>query len=110
MPDPSQQIAFLHEKARQLRKANYTDEAIARELVKEGITESYAHMIIGNIDGEASDKKSFRNSLIMGSFYILAGLLLTWFSYNSNMSVYFIFWGLVVFGIVTIIRGVMLYR
>lgn len=117
MTDPDQistQINSLHEKVDELQKKKYTDEEIIAELKKEGIAAEYAQQIIQNVENDRADKKSFRNSLIMGSFYIAAGIAINILSYtisaNSNVLLYYFFWGIMVLGLVTIIRGFILYK
>ena len=110
----SKQIELLHLKVKYLVKESYTDERIITELKKNGIEEHYARLIIQNIYQDLSDKRSFLNSMIMGSFYIGAGLLINVFSYkfavSSNSLIFYLFWGIIVLGIITIIKGFILYR
>jgi uncharacterized membrane protein HdeD (DUF308 family) len=84
------------------------------QLQQQGLQPYYIEMIIENIKNEKANNKSFRNSLIMGIFYIVAGVLVNIFSYriaeNTNSSFFYLFWGIVVLGIVTIIRGFILYK
>jgi hypothetical protein len=49
----------------------------------------------------------------MGGFYIVAGILINIFSYRlavmANSFFFYFFWGIIAFGIITIIRGFILY-
>ena len=112
--ETSKQIKLLHLKVKQLLSEGWTDENIINELAKEGIQTHYAQTIIENLQDEESDKKSFRNSLLVGIFYIVAGILINFFSYkiavNNNSFFFYLFWGIIVLGIVTIIRGFILYK
>ena len=110
----SEKIKFLHNKVHSLLKQNFTNEQIIEELKKENLEQYYIETIIENIKHEKTNNKNFWNSMIMGGFYIVSGLAINFFSYrfseNSNSSGFYLFWGIVVFGIVTIIRGFILYR
>ena len=90
------------------------EEEIIEELKKDGIETHYAQIVIENVRDDKDDLKSFRNSLIMGGFYIGGGLLLNFFSYNfataANSVFFYFFWGIIVLGLVTIIRGFILYK
>ena len=111
--DTSKQIKLLHIRVNQFLSEKYTDEEISEELKKDGIDDHYSQSLIENVRNDKADKKSFRNSLIMGSFYVTGGLLLNFFSYKmavvNNSNFFYLFWGIIVLGIVTIIRGVIIY-
>jgi len=110
----SQHIALLHNRVKQLLKNGNSEESVMQQLGSEGLSRDYVQTIFENLSKEESDQKSFRNSLMMGVFYIFAGLLINFFSYRAavqNGSLFFYaFWGVLVVGIVTIIRGVILYK
>jgi hypothetical protein len=93
---------------------NYTNEAIIEKLKQQGLEPYYIETIIENVHDQLSDKKSFRNSMIMGLFYITGGLMINIFSYkiaaDANASFFYLFWGIVAFGIITIVRGFILYK
>ena len=71
--DASIEIKRLHEQVESLLKRNYSQQEITEEFKNQGIEPYYIETIIDNIEQDKADKKSFRNSLIMGSFYIAAG-------------------------------------
>ena len=110
----SQKIELLHKKVKQLQRENYSDNDIISTLEKDGIDKHYAQTILENIDDEKADNKSFRNSLIMGFFYLGGGMLLNFLSEkiseNSNFNIQLIFYGIIIIGITTIIRGFILYK
>ncbi|MES2777160.1 MAG: hypothetical protein V4722_23490 [Bacteroidota bacterium] len=111
----SRQIELLHLKVKRLLAQNQTDEMIIEELKKmDGIEAHYALLLIDNVNNDKSDKKSFRNSVIMGLFYIVSGLLINLFSYKIALSRYSLFfyvtWGIIAFGIVTVARGFIIYK
>jgi hypothetical protein len=112
--NPSNEIEKLHAQVKKLLSENYTEEAIIETLQQQGLEHYYIETIIENIEDEAADKKSFRNSMIMGGFYIGGGLLINIFSYkiadNANASFFYLFWGVVALGIITIVRGFILYK
>ncbi len=112
--DTKQKVKLLHEKVKQLLLAHKTEEQIIIELSKDGIDSQYAQVIIENVNDDKADKKSFRSSLIMGGFYLASGLLLNYFSYSiaaaSNSFFFYLFWGILILGIVTIVRGFILYK
>jgi len=113
--DPtSLKIEALHEKVKTFLKQGLTHEQIKEQLRDENLQPYYIETIIENIQDEKDDKKSFRNSIIMGGFFVIAGLAINVLSYkfseNTNSTSFMLFWGIVVIGIVTIVRGIILYR
>jgi len=110
----SEQIELLHSRVKEYLNKNYSEEEIIEQLNKDGIEPHYTRLVFENIHDDRSDSKNFRNSIILGCFFIAGGLLINIFSYriavNSNSSFFYVFWGIVVFGITTIIRGFILYR
>ena len=112
--EPTKDIKALHSQVKMLLDKKYTEEAIVDELKKQGLEPYYIETIIGNVENETADKKSFRNCMIMGFVYIIGGLLINVFSYtiaeNSNATFFYIFLGTIVLGIITIARGFILYK
>ncbi|HWR33303.1 MAG TPA: hypothetical protein VN451_07255 [Chitinophagaceae bacterium] len=110
----SKQVEGLHLKVKQLLKEGYSHDEIIKQLTGVGIEPYYIETIIGNLENEKTGKKNFRNSVFAGLFYIIAGLILNFLSYrlsvNSNSFFFYLFWGIIVVGVVTIIRGFILYR
>lgn len=107
-------IKALHDKIAVLLKRGLTNGQIIQELKNENLEPYYIETIIQNIMEEKEDNKSFRNSMIMGAFFIIAGLAINILSYtlsdNMGASSFLLFWGIVVTGIVTVIRGFILYK
>ncbi|GAO44196.1 hypothetical protein [Flavihumibacter petaseus] len=107
-------IDHLHERVRGMLGSGISVEKIIQLLTEEGVEPYYAKTIIENLQADAADRKSFRNSLIMGGVFLLSGLLMTYMSYayaaNFVGGTYLVLWGLMVLGISTIIRGFILYR
>jgi hypothetical protein len=112
--ETSAQIKKLHIQVERLLQENYSRKEIIGELQNQGLEPYYIQTIIENVQDDKSDKKSFRNSMIMGIFYVAAGSLINIFSYNiaesGNSLFFYLFLGIIVFGIVTIIRGFILYK
>jgi hypothetical protein len=107
-------INFLHNKAKALIKQEIEEEKIISELMKEGIDKDYAKMIIANVEGNIDDKRDFWKLFIMGFFFIFAGLLINFFSNKmavvSNSFFFYLFWGIVVYGIIMIYRAFSFYK
>jgi len=112
--DLTNEIKELHSQVENLLSEDYTNEEIIELLQKQGLAPYYIETIIANIQDDESNKQNFRNSMTMGCFYIVAGLAVNFFSYkiaqNFGSSIFFLFWGIVVLGIVTITRGFILYK
>jgi hypothetical protein len=110
----SQKITALHAQAKKLVHANESEEFIINELCKNNITKDYAAVIIDNVLNDIRDRKDFWKLLTMGCFFTITGLLITYFSYTaatqSNGGFYFVYWGIVVTGIIIICRAFSLYR
>jgi hypothetical protein len=110
----SHKVEILHTKVRTFLKEGLTHEQIIDKLKGEDLQPYYIETIISNIEDEDDDKKSLRNSIIMGGFFIIGGLILNILSYraseNMGSSSFILFWGIVVMGVVTVARGLILYR
>lgn len=104
--DSTSEIRQLHFQVKKWLDENCPDEEIVNRLQKQGVEPYYARTVIDNIHEEKQNGKSFRNAMIMGSFYIIGGLLVNYYSYQlastSNSTTFFLFWGIVVWGIITV--------
>lgn len=109
-----EKIAQLHDKVKAYLDKGYSRDRILQELQGENLEPYYIETIIENISSEEEDQSSFRNSMIMGGFFIVGGLALNILSYrmseNTGSMSFLLFWGILVTGIVTVIRGFILYR
>ena len=107
-------VKHLHTKARSLLTKKKNDEEIITELTKEGIDSNYAVIVLENVKNDIYDKKEFWKHLIMGSIIVIAGLAINYLSYNhaeETGSGYFLaLWGVVVIGIIIIMRGIIIFR
>ena len=107
-------IQMLHEKANILIKQKQADQLIVKELMEEGIEENYAITIIENVKKDQHNRKEFRKHILMGSTITIAALLVNYLSWQSAVESgagqFFIIWGIEVIGIITIVRGFILFR
>jgi hypothetical protein len=107
-------IFALHETARRLLAENKEEEYIRHELTKEGIDPGYAELIIDNVKTELSDKLEFRKELFKGISITTFGVLLNLASYAAFASVgaffWFLYWGMIVFGITLIARAFIIFK
>src|SRR5688572_24717693 len=107
-------ISLLHKKARTLLKAKHSDEYIIAALKEEGIEEDYAYLIIENVRNELFDRRQFWKMLFIGGFMLIGGLWMNYLSYTHAVIhgsySYYVFWGIVVAGVVLIIRAIILFK
>lgn len=111
MPD---EAVALHQRAKELLAVDPTEEDFIAEMVKEGITENYAKLILNNILSDKQNKRDFYKMLLMGLFTVSGALLLNYMSYNfafrNGAAFMLVFWGLVVGGIIMLIHSIGIYR
>ena len=107
-------IETLHKKAKALLKQDMDEDDIMDELVKEGIDRHYAALIIDNVQSDIRDRADAWKLTLMGSFFIVGGIYINYFSYriavNANASFFYLFWGVVVVGILMVIKAFFLFR
>lgn len=110
----SRKVEQLHEEVRMRLKQKQTPEQIYNSLEEKGLEPYYIKTIIQNVEDEKDDKKNFRNLMKMGIGYIVGGVVVNIFSYKFAVAtgsfIFYIFWGIVALGIMTIIRGFILFR
>ncbi len=108
------QIANLHKKVKCLMQQGMDEDKIIAALKNEDIDTGYAELLIDNVKADIRDHSDFWKLMLMGSFFVVGGILLNYFSYsiavNANSGFFYLYWGIVVLGIVTLIRGFALYR
>lgn len=108
------QIKNLHAKAKSLLKQDMDEDAIIEDLKKEGIDSHYAQLIIENVKGDIRDRADAWKLTMMGSFFIVGGIYINYFSYriavNANSTFFYLFWGIVVVGILMLVRTFFLFR
>ena len=107
-------IATLHKKAKALLKQNIDEDELIEELKKEGIDSGYAQLIIENVKGDIRDRADAWKLTLMGTFFIVGGMYINYFSYqiavNANATFFYLFWGIVVVGILMLVRAFFLFR
>ncbi|MEO8405765.1 MAG: hypothetical protein ABI480_14255 [Chitinophagaceae bacterium] len=110
----SDKIVFLHEKVKQLLRQGKSEEEIVEELAKDKIDTGYATMIIDNVQNDIHDRKSFWRLIFSGLFFVLGGLAINYLSYKiavtANSLFFYLFWGIVVAGVVMIIRAFIIFK
>jgi hypothetical protein len=107
-------IESLHNKAKALLKRGMDEDELIAALQKEGIDASYAQLIIENVKGDIRDRADAWKLTLMGTFFIVGGIYINYFSYriavNANATFFYLFWGIVVVGILMVIRAFFLFR
>jgi hypothetical protein len=107
-------IDNLHKKAKALLKQDMDEEEIIHELVKGEIDTGYANLIIENVKGDNRDRADAWKLTFMGASFIIGGIYINYFSYmisvNANASFFFLFWGIVVVGMLMLTRAFFLFR
>ncbi len=102
-------IEILHKKAKALLKQGKEEAELIEELKKEGIDEHYAALVIENVKGDIRDRLDAWKLTWMGTFFIVGGIYINYFSYqiavNANATFFYIFWGIVLLGVVMLIRA-----
>jgi len=104
----------LHRKAKDLLRMNSDEDEIIEELKKEGIDQGYAQLIIENVKSDIRDRSDASKLTGMGIFFIVGGICINYFSYqiaaNANAPFFYLFWGIVVTGLLMLVRAFFLFR
>ena len=112
--DTDLEIEQLHEQVKYLFEQGMDENEIINTLQKDGIDAGYAGLIIQNIKTDERDRRDFWKLIIMGLFFVVGGLTINFLSYriaiNVNASYYYVYWGVVVIGIIFLIRALSMYR
>ena len=107
-------IESLHRKAKQLLKKDLDEDQVINELKKEGIDSNYANLIIKNVIADSRNRIDGWKLLLMGTSFIVGGIYINYSSYliavNTNSTFFYLFWGIVVAGILMLIRAFSLFR
>lgn len=100
--------------AAQLMKQDHTDEQVVAELCKANITADYARTILENVYSDQRLRKEALGTLITGVVITLGGLAFNIMSYvfaeRMGSDSFLLEWGIVIAGILMIIRAISLYR
>ncbi len=113
--DIDESVALLHKNVAAKLKAEWPEEQIVDELVREGIEPNYAWLIIGNVKEDGAKQRAFWKLLSFGLVLTIGGLLINFSSYQiaaqaRSVTFFYLFWGIVVTGLITICRAFILYR
>jgi hypothetical protein len=102
----------LHDLAASMLKEKHSDQAIIGSLESRGLDFYYAEIVLENVKQDQEDKKQFWRHILSGGFVFVAGLALTIGTYHfaAPGSIFFIFSGIMLVGIASIIRGFILFR
>lgn len=110
----SENVTILHKRVRDLLKQGKSESYIIDELRKSGIHSDYAELIIGNVQNDTHDRKSFWKLISGGLFFIAGGLAINYFSYqiavNRGSFFFYLFWGIVVVGIAMIVKAFTIFK
>ncbi len=111
--DTDNRIKALHAKAHGLIRQGMNEDEITEELKQEGIESSYAQMIIENVKSDIRDRSDARKLVLMGSFFIVGGIYINYFSYliaaHANATFFYLFWGIIVTGFLLLVRAYYLF-
>lgn len=112
MNNPDAIIKELHKEASLLLQQDHDDETIVTTLMTKGIERHYAEIVLANVKNDQSDTKEFYKHLFGGAFFFLAGLAMTIKGYSmvSPGGMYIVFTGLMVYGIVQVVRAFVLFK
>ena len=105
-------IKELHAEAAQLLALQESDQFIVDSLMQRGIDKHYAELVLENARSDQSDRKEFSKLLFGGIFTFLTGIIATVGTYSRPIAggIYFVFWGLMVYGVFLVTRAVILFR
>lgn len=112
--DVSNKIKVLHDRAAALLKQDYTEEQVMAELCKSNISADYARTILENVYEDQRLKKEAWGILITGVVITIGSLAFNIMSYNFSQQTgsgsFLLAWGLVVAGILTIVKAISIFR
>lgn len=105
-------IKELHSEAARLLKEKADDEAVISHLIQRGIDRHYAETVLENVKNDQSDRSAFYKHLLMGSFVLAGGIILTLGTRQMTApgGMYLVFYGFMIYGVVTIARAFILFR
>lgn len=110
----SEEVKELHRKVNEMLIKKVAEEDILEKLCESGIAKDYALIIIENVKEDIDKLKSFKMSLILGLFLIVGGIAINILSYRiaetANSFFFYLFWGIIAFGTVTIVRAYILFK
>lgn len=95
-------LMFKQEKSKTYTKA---------ELVRQGIAEENAQIVVDNLEKQMKDAKSEQanKDMLYGALWCIGGILVTAITYSAASSsggTYVVTWGAIIFGAIQFFRGV----
>jgi len=107
-------VDTAHAEAADMLRDKVPDDEIIKKLQEHGIEEFYAGTILENVKSDRNKRKNFWLTVLSGCVFVVLGLILNfaswYFSVRANSPFAYVFWGIIVFGIVTIFRGFVLFK
>lgn len=102
----------LHRIAADMLKAKISEQTIIANFYRKGLDAYYVEMILEHVKTDIENRKQFRIHVLSGGFVLLAGLALTIGTHMRAGSErnYYVFAGIMVIGIMSITRGIILFR
>lgn len=111
MDTVNRKIEELHHIVRKGIEEGLSNEEIEQKLSSYNLEPYYRQQLIQNIQNEKWDRKQFWRTLIAGVFVMAVGIACTLLSYFYTWSgSYLVLWGLMVSGVLLIIRASVYYR
>ncbi len=108
------EINELHLQVKMMLRAAVPENEIVSKLAEKEISEDYAQLIIASVQSEIADRKNFIKLLAVAGFILTGAFLLYAMAeplpIKNSIGFVLIFWGLVVMGIITLIKAAGLYR
>jgi hypothetical protein len=108
------EIKRLHLRAAALLAETRSISKTVAALVEEGVDPGYARLLVNNVMNDQRDDSDAWRLLIMGLFFVFGGLGINYYSYQiavqSNSYIFYVFWGIVVTGIVFLYKAYGLFR
>ena len=102
----------VYRQAAQMLKQKLPEKEIMEHLTNCGLDRYYAEIILENVKNDAEDKKQFWKNVLSGSFVFISGLILSIGTYRlaAPGGFYCIFSGIMLVGIISVIKGYILFR
>ncbi len=107
-----QEVKLLHEICKNLHKVKKTEFDIKKVLKAKGANDLLADFIYTNTLDEITEKTYLKKQFLVSLIITIMGCTLNIVSYNRTIAggSFILFWGIVVVGIVNMLRCVILYK
>ncbi|MFT3844784.1 MAG: hypothetical protein QM725_07015 [Lacibacter sp.] len=110
----SDEVKDLHSQVKGMLVKKMAEEDILKKLRESGIKKDYAILIIENAKEDIDKFKNFKVSLFIGLFLIVGGIIINILSYRiaeaANSIFFYLFWGIIAVGIVTVVKAYVLFK